>query len=118
MPLKSRSEDLGQTPYTDLFCQARLIELMSIAQRLGDHAGKTPAMPAEEDRVEGRALIRPKQRGRSAPIFHMTVDPSGWWEIREHNGSKAGRFRSRQAAIKFARDETPGGQFVIIDNSV
>jgi hypothetical protein len=115
MPLKYHSENWPQRLSAGLFCQARLIELMSIAQRIGDHAAKTPLKAAEEDPVEGCASIGPRQRLR-APIFHMRVDPSGWWEIRENNGSKAGLFRTRQAAIKFARDESPGGQFVIIDN--
>lgn len=116
MPFKPHSQNSAQSNSADLFCQARLIELLSIAQRASDSGEKMPA-PAETDRKEGRSVIRSQQNVPSAPIFHMTAHSSGWWEIREGNGSKAGLFRTRQAAIKFARDESPGGRFVIVDDT-
>ncbi|MFA5958451.1 hypothetical protein [Hyphomicrobium sp.] len=48
-------------------------------------------------------------------IFHLAINLSGRWEIHEHTGSRGGLFRTRQAAIKYARDENPSGDFVIID---
>ncbi len=51
----------------------------------------------------------------AAPIFHLAINLSGRWEIHEHTGSRGGLFRTRQAAIKYARDENPSGDFVIID---
>jgi len=117
MLFKSNLENADGCHLADLFCQARLIELTSIVENAGGNASNTPAMSAEEKLRETNHTNRPKQHGRSMSVFHMTAHPSGSWEIRDDDGSKAGLFRTRQAAIKFARDESPGGQFVIIDDT-
>ncbi|CCB65928.1 protein of unknown function [Hyphomicrobium sp. MC1] len=117
MPFKPHSQNSSRNNSADLFCQARLIELSSIAQRASDSVEKVPAA-AEKEPIAGRSLIPSQQSVCSASIFHMAVHSSGWWEIREGNGSKAGLFRTRQAAIKFARDESPGGRFVIVDDTL
>jgi len=116
MALNANPSDLSQARTAGLFCLAPLLELMSAAQRFGENGGTISAPATAKGRPEARPLIRRRRRDRSAPIFHMAIDPSGWWEIREQNGSRAGLFRTRQAAIKYARDESPDGQFVIIDD--
>jgi len=116
MTSKANPSDLSHAPTAGLFCLARLLELMSAAQRFGENGGTISAPATAKGRPEARPLIRRRQSDRSAPIFYLAIDPSGWWEIREHNGSRAGLFRTRQAAIKYARDESPDGQFVIVDD--
>ncbi len=116
MPLKPNQVEPGYAPAPHLFCQARLLELTSIAQRVGTNTDRTPSPAATADPSVGRPLTKDQHSDRSTAVFHLTIDPSGWWEIREHKGSKAGLFRTRQAAIKYAREESPDGQFVIIDD--
>ncbi len=99
-----------------LFYQARLIELMSIMQRAGHRDEGVPDQSGARHETEQHPLIRRRENNRIAPVFHMALKPSGWWEIRERNGRRAGLFRTRQAAIKYVRDESPNGQFVIIDD--
>ncbi len=41
--------------------------------------------------------------------------PAGQWVIRETTGRRAGLFRTREAAIKYARDESADGVFTIVD---
>ncbi len=113
MPLKPNSAEPGYARAPHLFCQARLLELTSIAQRVGanlDAAASTARSPG------ARYVAKDTHDDPSTAVFHLTIDPSGWWEIREHKGSKAGLFRTRQAAIKYAREESPHGQFIIIDD--
>ena len=50
----------------------------------------------------------------TSPYFLLGQDLAGSWVIRETTGRKAGLFRSREAAIKFARDESTGGNFTIL----
>ncbi len=50
-----------------------------------------------------------------APIFYLAIDLRGRWEIHEQTGSRGGLFRTRQATIKYAHDESPDGNFVIFD---
>jgi hypothetical protein len=50
----------------------------------------------------------------TAPFFLLGLDAAGAWVIRETTGRKAGLFRTRAAAIKYARDESPHGNFTIL----
>ena len=51
----------------------------------------------------------------SAPFFLLGVNSAGLWVIRETTGRRAGLFRTRAAAIKYARDESADGNFTIVD---
>jgi hypothetical protein len=51
----------------------------------------------------------------AAPYFLLGLNSSGQWVIRESSGRRAGVFAKRKAAIKFAREESPGGIFTILD---
>jgi hypothetical protein len=51
----------------------------------------------------------------TAPFFLLGVNSAGHWVIRENTGRRAGLFRSREAAIKYARDESANGNFTIVD---
>jgi hypothetical protein len=51
----------------------------------------------------------------SAPFFLLGLDGAGHWVIRETTGRRTGLFRTRQAAIKYARDESANGNFTIVD---
>jgi hypothetical protein len=98
MSSRSLSSDLAPAP--SLFYRARQLELQSMARRAEAHI----------ERLKFHSLC-----DCASPVFHLSATGSGCWEIREQNGTKAGVFRTRQAAIKFARDESPNGNFVIID---
>jgi len=50
----------------------------------------------------------------TAPYFLLGVNAQGAWVIRETTGRRAGLFRTREAAIKYARDESPNGNFTIL----
>ena len=50
----------------------------------------------------------------TAPYFLLGQNLAGAWVIRETTGRRAGLFRTRDAAIKFARDESPTGNFTIL----
>ena len=50
----------------------------------------------------------------TAPYFLLGVNSRGAWVIRETTGRRAGLFRTREAAIKYARDESPNGNFMIL----
>ena len=50
----------------------------------------------------------------TAPYFLLGLDAVGAWVIRETTGRRAGVFRTRDAAIRYARDESPGGNFTIL----
>jgi hypothetical protein len=47
----------------------------------------------------------------TAPYFLLRLSSMGTWAMRETTGRRAGLFCSREAAIKFARDESPDGHF-------
>lgn len=49
-----------------------------------------------------------------APYFLLGLNAEGLWVIRETSGRRAGLFRAREAAIKYARDGSPGGNFTIL----
>jgi hypothetical protein len=51
----------------------------------------------------------------TAPYFLLGLDAAGHWVIRETTGRRAGLFRTRQAAIKHALDESANGNFTIVD---
>ena len=50
----------------------------------------------------------------TAPYFLLGLNACGQWVIRETTGRRAGLFRSREAAIKYAREESPSGDFTIL----
>ena len=50
----------------------------------------------------------------TAPYFLLGRNTAGWWVIRETSGRRAGLFRTREGAIRFARDESPDGNFTIL----
>ena len=50
----------------------------------------------------------------TSPYFLLGVNSRGTWVIRETTGRRAGLFRTREAAIKYARDESPNGNFTIL----
>ena len=50
----------------------------------------------------------------AAPYFLLGLNSAGQWVIRETTGRRAGLFRTREAAIKYARDESPSGNFTIL----
>lgn len=50
-----------------------------------------------------------------APCFLLGENAAGLWVIRETTGRKGGLFRTRAAAIRYARDESADGNFTIID---
>jgi len=50
----------------------------------------------------------------TAPYFLLGLNSAGSWVIRETTGRRAGLFRTRKAAIKYARDESLSGNFTIL----
>jgi hypothetical protein len=48
------------------------------------------------------------------PYFLLGLNFEGVWVVRDTAGRRAGLFRTREAAIKFARDESPEGKFMIL----
>lgn len=50
----------------------------------------------------------------TAPCFLLGRNAAGAWVIRETTGRRAGLFRSREAAFKFACDESLSGIFTIL----
>ncbi len=65
--------------------------------------------------VSRTATVVSLRRLPKAPIqFHLGLNAAGWWVIRDATGRRGGLFRTRVAAIKFARDESADGQFTIV----
>jgi hypothetical protein len=50
----------------------------------------------------------------TAPCFLLGLNSRGVWVIRETTGRCAGFFRTRAAAIKYAREESFNGNFTIL----
>jgi len=50
----------------------------------------------------------------TAPYFLLGRNSRGVWVIRETTGRRAGLFRTREAAIKYAREESLNGNFTIL----
>ena len=50
----------------------------------------------------------------TAPCFLLGLNSAGGWVLRETTGRRAGLFRSREAAVKYARDESANGNFTIL----
>jgi hypothetical protein len=46
--------------------------------------------------------------------FLLGQNAQGMWVIRESTGRKAGMFKTRQAALRFARLESPDGHFAVV----
>jgi len=49
----------------------------------------------------------------ATPYFLLGQDARGAWVIREQGGRGAALFRTRRAAIEFARNASPSGNFTI-----
>jgi hypothetical protein len=50
----------------------------------------------------------------TTPYFLLGLNAAGAWVIRETTGRRAGLFPTREAAIKYARDESADGNFTIV----
>lgn len=50
----------------------------------------------------------------TAPSFLLGLNSRGVWVIRETTGRCAGLFRTREAAIKYAREQSLNGNFTIL----
>jgi len=50
----------------------------------------------------------------TAPHFLLGLSCMGAWVIRETTGRRAGLFATREAAIRFARQESVDGNFTIV----
>ena len=50
----------------------------------------------------------------SKSYFLLGQNVRGLWVIRESTGKKSGVFRSREAALRFARLESADGQFAVV----
>jgi hypothetical protein len=50
----------------------------------------------------------------AAPYFLLGRNSAGQWVISETTGRRAGLFRTREAAIKYAREESRNGNFTIL----
>jgi hypothetical protein len=50
----------------------------------------------------------------TASQFLLGLNAAGAWVIREITGKRAGLFRTREAAIKYARSESTSGDFTIL----
>ena len=50
----------------------------------------------------------------TSPYFLLGLNSAGLWVLRETAGRKGGLFRTREAAIKYARDESVNGNFTIL----
>src|SRR5262249_16049349 len=55
--------------------------------------------------------------GHRQSYFLLGQNAQGLWVIRESTGRKAGVFGSRNAALRFARLESPDGQFAVVQLS-
>jgi hypothetical protein len=56
-----------------------------------------------------------KPRRRSPETcFLLGLTKDGVWLISETTGRKVGHFRTLKAAIRYAREESPNGNFVIV----
>jgi hypothetical protein len=51
----------------------------------------------------------------AAPYFLLGLNSAGLWVVRETSGRRGGVFSTRKAAIKFAREESTGGNFTVLD---
>jgi hypothetical protein len=49
-----------------------------------------------------------------APCFLLGLNAAGHWVLRENTGRRGGLFRTREAAIRYARDESMDGNFTIV----
>jgi hypothetical protein len=56
----------------------------------------------------------PLTRITNAPYFVLGQNSQGLWVIRESTGKKGGVFKSRQAALLFARLESPNETFAVV----
>jgi hypothetical protein len=63
--------------------------------------------------VAGIDLARQLPTART-PYFLLGLNSEGVWVVRDTAGRRAGLFKTREAAIKFARDESPEGDFMIL----
>lgn len=61
-----------------------------------------------------RPLLRKLRPSMAASHFRLGINAAGWWVICEATGRRGGMFRTREAAIKYARDESRDGNFTIV----
>lgn len=61
-----------------------------------------------------RAATAIDERPWACSDYRLGLNAAGWWVLRGATRRTAGMFRTREAAIKFARDESPNGFFTII----
>jgi hypothetical protein len=59
------------------------------------------------------AVTTPR-RGDPAVCFLIGQNARGLWVIRERTGGKAGLFVSREAALRFARQESPEEAYSVV----
>jgi len=50
----------------------------------------------------------------AASAFLLGINSAGHWVVRDVAGRRGGLFRTRAAAIKYARDESKNGNFAIL----
>lgn len=65
----------------------------------------------EPDRRRRLAQVTATMAGT---FFLLGLNAAGLWVIRETTGRRSGLFRTREAAIAFAREESTDGKFAII----
>jgi hypothetical protein len=58
-------------------------------------------------------IFRPR-RAATAPFFLLGLNSASHWVIRETSGRRAGLFSTREAAIKYAREESADGNFKVM----
>ena len=61
-----------------------------------------------------RELFEERRSVVATPHFRLGINGAGLWVIREATGGKGGLFRTREAAIKYARRESADGNFTIV----
>ena len=62
--------------------------------------------------VDGIDFVDPSSTA-VAPSFLLGTNSAGLWVIRETTGRKAGLFQTREAAIRYAREESADGNCTI-----
>ena len=101
--------------YISSLCASSLAELESICRHayLMDNIANHKEIAMSAHLVAG--LDFPSRLPTAAaPYFLLGLNSRGVWVIRETTGRCAGLFRTREAAIKYARDESPNGNFTIL----
>jgi hypothetical protein len=61
------------------------------------------------------AVPAPRPSDPPPLCFLLGQNARGLWVIRERTGGKAGLFVSREAALRFARQESPEERYSVVD---